>query len=81
MKILLTGSAGFIGSMLSLRLLDRGDEVEAFQTQMLYESENNSIENVVDYAKNLIEFHKVPKKERVKKVIELLTGKSGSDSL
>ncbi len=27
MKILLTGSAGFIGSMLSLRLLDRGDEV------------------------------------------------------
>ena len=27
MKILITGSAGFIGSMLSLRLLDRGDEV------------------------------------------------------
>jgi UDP-glucuronate 4-epimerase len=27
MKVLVTGSAGFIGSALSLRLLDRGDEV------------------------------------------------------
>ena len=27
MKLLVTGSAGFIGSMLSLKLLDRGDEV------------------------------------------------------
>ena len=27
MKILVTGSAGFIGSMLSLKLLDRGDEI------------------------------------------------------
>ena len=27
MKVLVTGSAGFIGSSLSLRLLDRGDEV------------------------------------------------------
>ncbi len=27
MKILITGAAGFIGSALSLRLLERGDEV------------------------------------------------------
>ena len=27
MKVLVTGSAGFIGSALSIRLLDRGDEV------------------------------------------------------
>ena len=27
MKILVTGSAGFIGSMLSLKLLERSDEV------------------------------------------------------
>ncbi len=27
MKVLVTGSAGFIGSALTLRLLDRGDEV------------------------------------------------------
>ena len=27
MKVLVTGSAGFIGSALSMRLLDRGDEV------------------------------------------------------
>ena len=27
MKVLVTGAAGFIGSNLSLRLLDRGDEV------------------------------------------------------
>ncbi len=27
MKVLVTGAAGFIGSALSIRLLDRGDEV------------------------------------------------------
>ena len=27
MKILITGSAGFIGSALALRLLERGDEI------------------------------------------------------
>ena len=27
MKVLVTGSAGFIGSALSLKLLERGDEV------------------------------------------------------
>ena len=27
MKILVTGSAGFIGSMVSIKLLERGDEV------------------------------------------------------
>ena len=27
MKIIVTGSAGFIGSMLSVKLLERGDEV------------------------------------------------------
>ena len=27
MKVLVTGSAGFIGSALSIRLLDRGDDV------------------------------------------------------
>jgi UDP-glucuronate 4-epimerase len=27
MKVLITGAAGFIGSALSIRLLDRGDEV------------------------------------------------------
>ena len=27
MKVLITGSAGFIGSALALRLLERGDEV------------------------------------------------------
>ena len=27
MRVLITGSAGFIGSALSLRLLERGDEV------------------------------------------------------
>ena len=27
MKVLVTGSAGFIGSALAIRLLDRGDEV------------------------------------------------------
>jgi len=27
MKVLVTGAAGFIGSALSLRLLERGDEV------------------------------------------------------
>jgi UDP-glucuronate 4-epimerase len=27
MKVLVTGSAGFIGSALSIRFLDRGDEV------------------------------------------------------
>ena len=27
MKVLITGSAGFIGSNLAMRLLDRGDEV------------------------------------------------------
>jgi UDP-glucuronate 4-epimerase len=30
MKVLVTGSAGFIGSALSLRLLERGDEVIGF---------------------------------------------------
>ena len=31
MKVLVTGSAGFIGSALSIRLLDRGDDlVEEF---------------------------------------------------
>jgi nucleoside-diphosphate-sugar epimerase len=31
MKVLATGSAGFIGSALSIRLLDRGDKVAGWE--------------------------------------------------
>ena len=33
-KVLVTGSAGFIGSALSIRLLDRGDEVVGIDNHM-----------------------------------------------
>ena len=36
MNILITGSAGFIGSALSIRLLDRGDEVTGIDNHNNY---------------------------------------------
>ena len=40
MKVLVTGSAGFIGSALSIRLLDRGDDVVGLDNHNNYYDPN-----------------------------------------
>ena len=35
MKVLVTGSAGFIGSAVSIKLLDRGDTIIGVDNQMI----------------------------------------------
>ena len=41
MKVLVTGSAGFIGSALSIRLLDRGDEVVGIHRLIMKSGSDN----------------------------------------
>ena len=41
MKVLVTGSAGFIGSALSIRLLERGDDVVGLDNHNNYHLQTN----------------------------------------
>ena len=52
--------------------LDRETEIEAFQYQIEYDSKKRSKQKAKDYAEGLLEFHKIPEKEREDKLEELL---------
>jgi hypothetical protein len=59
-------------SLEDLEYLDRGDELEAFQYQVEYESEERGQDVAEEYVENLIEYHEVPPDEREEKKKELL---------
>ncbi len=80
MKILITGSAGFIGSMLSLKLLERGDKIVGIDNHNDYydpKIKNDRLKNLVKYKsykhykvdlndnKKLSEIFKIHKFEKV----------------
>jgi hypothetical protein len=52
--------------------LDRDDEVEAFQFQIAYDSEERGIDKVEDYVDDLLEYHEIPNSEKEDKKEELL---------
>jgi UDP-glucuronate 4-epimerase len=52
MKVLVTGSAGFIGSALSLRLLERGDEVIGIDNHNDYYSQQLKEDRLAHYIEN-----------------------------
>lgn len=59
-------------SLEEMEYLDRGDELEAFQYQVKYESEERGLDVAEEYVENLIEYHEVPLDERDEKKEELL---------
>ena len=54
MKVLVTGTAGFIGSHLAIKLLERGDEVVVYEPNFNEDTYFNS-----KVIKNLEEFKKI----------------------
>lgn len=52
--------------------LDKESEIEAFQRQIEYQSNNSSNKEVEKYVDELLSYHDVPKKEREEKKEELL---------
>ena len=83
MKVLITGSAGFIGSALSLRLLERGDTVIGIDNLNDYYDVNlkkarlartESHKNYIDARVNLEDREAIPalfKKHKPNKVVNL----------
>ena len=80
MKILITGSAGFIGSMLSIKLLERGDEITGIDNHNDYydpKIKDNRLDRLKEYSnykhyktdlndnKKLIEIFKIHKFQKV----------------
>jgi len=80
MKILITGSAGFIGSMLSIKLLERGDEITGIDNHNDYydpKIKDNRLDRLIEYKnykhyktdlndnKKLIEIFKIHKFQKV----------------
>ena len=51
--------------------LENKEEIEAFKWQTLYETETKGEDKAEEYLENLLEFHKIPKKEREDKIEEL----------
>lgn len=52
--------------------LDRGDEIEAFQFQVEYESENVGKNEAETYVDELLEYHEIPEEDREDKKEELM---------
>ena len=52
--------------------LDRDDEIEAFQHQVAFDADNRGEKEAEEYVDELLEFHKIPKKERAEKKKELM---------
>lgn len=52
--------------------LDREDELEAFQFQIAYDSEERGEEEALEYVEELIEYHEIPEEEKEDKKEELL---------
>lgn len=54
--------------------LDRDTEIEAFQNQIEYDSENRGEKEAVEYVEELLDYHEIDGKKRESKKKELLEG-------
>ena len=59
--------------------LDRHDELEAFQYQLMFDKENLNKSDLDEYLNNLLEHHDVPRSEKKEKISELLARASAKE--
>ena len=74
-NFLITGGAGFIGSTVAERLLNRGDKVVVVDNFNDFYDYNRKIRNVLEITNNfnkINEFKNLSKEEKIKKLIEIV---------
>jgi len=52
--------------------LEREDEIEAFQEQIKYDAKHRGLKAAEEYTDELLEYHKIPKTEKIHKKKELM---------